>query len=64
LIDFVNDSSLCKKSYYNPELKPSTYKLSNADLKKILQLLQTSDLDELKTDYKVPKSDQPTSVSD
>ena len=62
LIDFENDSSLCKKSYYNPALKPSTYKLSNADLKKILQLLQTSDLDKLKTDYKVPKSDQPTSV--
>jgi hypothetical protein len=63
LIDFTNDSSFCKKSYYNPAFKPSTYKLSNAELKKVLHLLQTSDLDKLKSAYKVPKSDQPTSVT-
>src|SRR3954466_12078939 len=62
LLDFMNDSSLCKKSYYNPAIKPSTYRLSDAELKHVLQLLQTTDLDKLKTDYKVSKTDQPTSV--
>jgi hypothetical protein len=62
LLDFMNDSSLCKKSYYNPAIKPSTYRLSDVELKHVLQLLQTADLDKLKTDYKVSKTDQPTSV--
>jgi hypothetical protein len=63
LIDFTNDSSICKKSYYNPAFKPSTYKLSNSELKNVLQLLQASDLGKLKTDYKVARTDQPTSTT-
>ena len=63
LIDFINDSSICKKSYYNPAFKPSTYKLSDKELKNVLQLLQASDLDKLKTDYNVAKTDQPTSTT-
>ena len=62
LIDFTNDSSICKKSYYNPAFKPLTYKLSNKELKKVLQLLQSSDLDKLKTEYKVARTDQPSST--
>jgi len=63
LIDFSNDSSICKKSYYNPAFNPSTYKLSKTELKNVLQLLQASDLDKLKTDYKVARTDQPTSTT-
>ena len=63
LIDFINDSSICKKSYYNPAFKPSTYKLSNAELKNVLQLLRASDLNKLKTDYKIASTDQPTSTT-
>jgi len=63
LIDFITDSSVCKKSYSNPEFKPSTYKLSNTEIKKVLQLLQACDLDKLKTDYKVAMTDQPTSTA-
>ena len=63
LIDFTNDSSICKKSYYNPAFKPSTYKLSNTELKNVLQLLQASNLDKFKTEYKVARTDQPTSTT-
>ena len=63
LIDFTNDSSICKKSYFNPAFKPSAYKLSITELKNVLQLLQASDLDKLKTHYKVAKTDQPTSTT-
>lgn len=63
LIDFTNDSSICKRSYYNPAFKPSTYKLSNTELKNVLQLLHASNLDKLKTEYKVAWTDQPTSTT-
>jgi hypothetical protein len=33
-IDFVHDSSICTKWYYNPAHKPSTYSLSNEEMKK------------------------------
>lgn len=63
LIDFINDSSICKKYFYNPSFKPSTYKLSNTELQTVLEMLQSSDLDKLKTDYKVAKTDQPNSIT-
>jgi len=63
LIDFINDSSICKKSFYNPAFKPSTYKLSNTELQNVLELLQSTDLNKLKTDYKVARTDQPTSIT-
>jgi hypothetical protein len=62
LIDFVNDTSRCEKTYYNPAFKPSMYRLSNADIKKVLQLLRDADLDKLKTEYSVSRTDQPTST--
>ena len=63
-IDFVNDSGICKRSYYNPAIKGSTYKLSDSEIKKLLQLLQTTNLSTLKEEYKGEKDripDQPTS---
>jgi hypothetical protein len=59
-IDFKNDSSRCFKSYYNPAHKPSTYRLSQIEMKKVLRLLQ--DVKKLKTNYAVSLPDQPTST--
>lgn len=59
-IDFTADSCTCNKSYYNPAFKPSTYKLSSAEIKTIYGLLQRSELDKLETHYRVPMTDQPT----
>jgi hypothetical protein len=62
-IDFVKDSSNCEKSYYNPAYKGSTYTLSAVEMKKVLELLQDSDINKLKPEYRVSKSDQPTSTT-
>ena len=62
-IDFLNDSSRCEKTYYNPAFKPSTYRLSNTEIKKILELLEVANFDTLKSEYKVSKTDQPTSTT-
>lgn len=62
-IDFVEDSSNCEKTYYNPAFKPSVYKLSGAELKQVLRLLNRADLSKLKKEYSVSKTDQPTSTT-
>jgi len=62
-IDFRNDSSKCKRSYYNPAVKPSTYELSDKEIKKIIALWKHSDLKKLKREYTTPKTDQPTSTT-
>jgi hypothetical protein len=62
-IDFVHDSSNCKKSYYNPAFKSSAYYLSHNEINRVLELLQKSNLEKLKEEYKVEKSDQPTSTT-
>jgi hypothetical protein len=61
-VDFTNDSSKCTKSYYNPAFKVSIYKLTHEEIKKILELLQNSDLSKLKEEYSVNKTDQPAST--
>jgi len=61
-IDFLNNSSRCEKTYYNPAFKPSTYKLTSTEIKKVLQLLRATDFTKLKTEYSVSKTDQPTST--
>ena len=61
-VDFTKGSSNCAKSYYNTAFKGSSYKLSNEEINKILLLLQSSDLYKLKKEYKVSKTDQPTST--
>ena len=61
-IDFINNSSTCKKSYYNPALKDSLYTLNKDEMKYIAGILNDSILDKLKKEYKAPKSDQPTST--
>lgn len=62
-IDFTGDSSKCDKWFYNPAHKSSTYKLSNLAIAEVLKLLHSSDLENLKTEYRVSKTDQPTSIT-
>jgi hypothetical protein len=61
LIDFTRDTSVCVKSFYNPANKGSTYSLTKSEMDSILTLLKISDLEKMKTDYTVSKSDQPSS---
>lgn len=61
-IDFVNDSSRCRKWFYNPAFKDSTYSLSKNEIENILKILTNSDLTKLKKEYTVSKSDQPRSI--
>jgi hypothetical protein len=62
-IDFLNDSSRCEKTYYDPAFKPSMYRLTSTEIKKVFQLIRATDLNKLKTEYSVSKTDQPTSTT-
>jgi hypothetical protein len=62
-IDVIKDSSNCIKTYYDPKYKSSAYRLSSAEIKKIVQLLGEVDLKKLKPEYRVSKTDQPTSTT-
>jgi hypothetical protein len=61
-IDFVHDSSICRKWFYNPAHKPSIYSLSNEEMKQALNLLQIINFEEFKNEYRTNTSDQPTST--
>jgi hypothetical protein len=60
-IDFLKDTSVCIKSYYNPAIKGSTYSLTKGEMQSILQLIKIAGLEKLKKEYSVTKTDQPTS---
>jgi hypothetical protein len=61
MIDFAKDTSVCVKSFYNPAYKGSTYSLTKNEMKSILELLKIADLEKLKKEYRVGKTDQPSS---
>jgi len=61
VIDFSKDTSVCVKSFYNPANKGSTYSLTKSEMNSILKLLKIEDLEKLKKEYKVDKTDQPSS---
>ena len=61
-INMITGSSECKKTYYNPKYKDSTYSLSKAEIQQISLLLKHADLAKLKNKYSVNSSDQPTST--
>lgn len=63
VIDFSKDTSICVKSYYNPSYKGSTYSLTKTELTDILDLLGISDVQKLKPEYKVSRTDQPNSTT-
>lgn len=62
-INLKTDSSFCKKTYYNPKYKDSTYSLSKNEINLIKELLKRSDLTRLKNKYSDNRSDQPTSTT-
>lgn len=61
VIDFSKDTSVCVKSYYSSAYKGSTYSLSNIEIASILNLLKIPDIQKLKAEYKVSRTDQPSS---
>lgn len=61
VIDFSKDTSICVKTYDNPAFKGSNYSLNKSEMSEILGLLKITDLKKLKTEYRVPMSDLPTS---
>jgi len=61
-IDFVNRKSSCEVSYYEPYIKSHNYQLTSLEIDTIKSLIETTDLDKLKKEYKVDWSDQPTST--
>ncbi len=61
LIDFSKNSSTCIKTFYNPANKSSTYSLTKDEMNTILKLLKISELEKLKKEYKMEKTDQPRS---
>jgi hypothetical protein len=63
VIDFSKDTSVCVKSYYNPANKGSTYSLTKTEMKGILDLLEISDVQKLKPEYKVSRTNQPNSTT-
>jgi hypothetical protein len=60
-IDFVKRTSECKKWYYNPSKKETSYSLNKSEMDRLLKILQNIDLEKFKKDYKVNKTDQPNS---
>ena len=60
-IDFSKDTSNCRKSFYNPAHKDSTYCLTKNEMQGILKLLKIEDLEKLEKEYKVGMTDQPSS---
>lgn len=61
-IDFIGDTSICIKSFYNPAYKGSTYSLTKNEIKAIQQVLSTTNLETLKKEYTSNISDQPRST--
>jgi hypothetical protein len=62
VIDLVNKTSECKKSYYAPSKQNSTYFLSISEINTIIEILQNKDLEKFKKEYKINKTDQPRSI--
>lgn len=63
VIYFSNDSSRCVKSFYNPAYEGSVYSLTKGDIRSVRQLLRISDLERLRNEYSVSKSDQPRATT-
>jgi hypothetical protein len=61
-INFIEKTSSCKKSFYNPKHKASEYSLTSDEFTKLLKLLEKTDFAKLKKKYSVGKTDQPTST--
>lgn len=63
VIDLARNTSSCNKSFYNPAYKDTEYSLTKNEIRAIKNLLKLSDIEKLKHEYKVEKTDQPTSTT-
>jgi len=61
-INFVTGSNYFQRSFYNPAVKGSEYRLRKRSLDSLLTLFRNADLQKLKQEYRVTKTDQPTST--
>ncbi len=61
-LNFNTYSAVCVRSYYNPAFKTVEYVLSAEEVARVFALLQTVEIANLKTEYSVSPSDQPTST--
>jgi hypothetical protein len=61
-INFVAGSNYFQRSFYNPAVKGSEYRLRKKSLDSLLSLFRNADLQKLKKEYRVTKTDQPTST--
>ena len=50
-------------SYDNPKFKDSTYSLTDNEMKTIFNILQKTNLNQLKKEYKIGQTDQATSTT-
>jgi hypothetical protein len=63
VVDFLMDTSLCIRSYYNPSINGSVYRLSLADIRTIKRLLEDPEFKDLKRNYANKKTDQPVATT-
>lgn len=61
-IDFTKKQAICRRWYYNPAHKDSTYLLTAKTIDTIYQLLVQTDFTKLKRLYERPATDQPSST--
>ncbi|MFI5148918.1 MAG: hypothetical protein ACHQRM_04240 [Bacteroidia bacterium] len=61
-MDFEKDSSHCRKWYFNPAYKESTYSLTKPEMATLRHFLENADLNNLIHVRTLRASDQPTST--
>ena len=63
VVDLSQDTSFCVKSFYSSAFEGSTYSLSKNEMQSVRALLDPSDIENLKAEYSVSKTDQPRSTT-
>ena len=62
VIDLRKDTSYCRVSYFDPKYKSRVYRLQRTEMDSIRFLISNFDIRQLHADYRVSKTDQPTST--
>lgn len=62
-LDFKQHTSHCERSYFDPAYPSSNYHLSSAELDSVQLVLQQADLENLKSNYSISRTDQPISTT-
>jgi hypothetical protein len=61
-IDFNSYKNNCVKSYYNPDIKSTTFSITRDEILHIEKLLTRENLNKLKNNYKTSTIDQPNAT--